>query len=67
VQHGVAHAVANSLHDVFLVAGPIALAGMLVVLLLRERPLRAQTGAPSGPDRQGAAGPPSGEPQPSRA
>jgi EmrB/QacA subfamily drug resistance transporter len=67
VQHGVAHAVANSLHDVFLVAGPVALWGMVIVLLLRERPLRAQTGAPSGPDRQGAAGQPSGQPQPSRA
>src|SRR5205807_1640089 len=57
VQHGVAQAVANSLHDVFLVAGPVALGGMLVVLALRERPLRAQA----------AAGRPSGAPQPSRA
>jgi EmrB/QacA subfamily drug resistance transporter len=40
VQHEIARAVADSLHDVFLVAAPIALAGMLVVTLLRERPLR---------------------------
>src|SRR6266536_4649461 len=51
VQHGIAQAVANSLHDVFLVAASIALAGFLVVLFLRERPLRgpapaqARTGA----------------------
>jgi EmrB/QacA subfamily drug resistance transporter len=42
LQHGIAHAVANSLHDVFLVAAPIALAGFLVVTLLREQPLRGR-------------------------
>jgi MFS family permease len=39
--HGIARAVASSLHDVFLVAAPIALAGAAIVLLLRERPLRS--------------------------
>jgi MFS family permease len=42
LQHAVAHAVANSLHDVFLVAAPIALAGAAIVTLLPERPLRAR-------------------------
>jgi hypothetical protein len=46
VQHGVAQAVGNSLHDVFLVAGPIALAGAIIVSQLKERPLRFG-GAPS--------------------
>jgi EmrB/QacA subfamily drug resistance transporter len=40
VQHGVAQAVGNSLQDVFAVAAPIAFAGVLIVSLLRERPLR---------------------------
>lgn len=31
------------LHDVFLVAGPTALAGFLIVMLLRERPLRGRS------------------------
>jgi hypothetical protein len=34
--------VGNSLHDVFLVAAPIALAGFLIVMFLRERPLRGR-------------------------
>jgi EmrB/QacA subfamily drug resistance transporter len=51
VQHGIAHAVGNSLHDVFLFAAPIALAGFLVVLLLREQPLR-------GPSQPQPAAPP---------
>jgi MFS family permease len=42
VQNGIAHAVGNSLHDVFLVAAPIAFAGFLVVTLLREQPLRGR-------------------------
>jgi EmrB/QacA subfamily drug resistance transporter len=46
VQHGVATAVGNSLHDVFLVAAPIALAGFLIVLLLPEHPLRGREQAP---------------------
>jgi predicted MFS family arabinose efflux permease len=45
VQHGIAQAVAASLHDVFLVATPISLAGFLLVLALREVPLRGR-GAP---------------------
>jgi EmrB/QacA subfamily drug resistance transporter len=42
VQHGIAQAVGNSLHDVFLVAAPVAIVGFLVVTLLRERPLRGR-------------------------
>jgi len=41
VQHAITHAVAHSLHDVFLVAAPIALTGFVIVLFLRERPLRS--------------------------
>jgi hypothetical protein len=57
VQHGVAQAVGNSLHDVFLVAGPIALVGFLIVMLLRERPLRGRASGqaePSEPPRDAA-------------
>ncbi|HEY3945788.1 MAG TPA: MDR family MFS transporter [Solirubrobacteraceae bacterium] len=43
VQRGIAQAVGHSLHDVFLVAGPIALAGFLIVMVLRERPLRSRS------------------------
>jgi EmrB/QacA subfamily drug resistance transporter len=50
VQHAVAQAVGHSLHDVFLVAAPIALAGALIVTLLPERPLRGQE--PSAPPQQ---------------
>jgi EmrB/QacA subfamily drug resistance transporter len=46
VQHAIAHAVGNSLHDVFMVAGPIAVIGALVVLRLREQPLRGRADAP---------------------
>jgi EmrB/QacA subfamily drug resistance transporter len=42
IQHGIASAVGNSLHDVFLLAAPIALAGCLITLILRERPLRGR-------------------------
>jgi EmrB/QacA subfamily drug resistance transporter len=46
IQHGIAQAVRNSLHDVFLVAAPIALAGFVVVLFLQEKPLGSSgTGA----------------------
>ena len=45
VQHGIAHAVGNSLHEVFIVAAPIALLGFVVVLLLREKPLRGRASA----------------------
>jgi EmrB/QacA subfamily drug resistance transporter len=48
VQDGVAGAVAHSLGTVFLIAGPIALAGLAVLLFLEERPLR-------GPGGEGAA------------
>jgi EmrB/QacA subfamily drug resistance transporter len=59
VQHAVANAVGNSLHDVFLVAAPIALAGVVIVTLLPERPLRGRTAGPSAQGRAaegGAAG-----------
>src|SRR6266536_2242551 len=59
VQHGIAQAVANSLHDVFLVAAPIALAGFLVVLFLRERPLRGPSQARTGARPQGRPSEPS--------
>lgn len=45
IQHGVAQAVASALHDVFVVAAPIALAGCLLVLALREVPLRGGAAA----------------------
>jgi hypothetical protein len=48
VRHGIAHAVANALHAVFLIAAPIALAGFLIVLALREQPLRGRAQASSG-------------------
>jgi MFS family permease len=40
IRHGIAQVVASSLHDVFLVAAPIAFVGCLTVLFLREQPLR---------------------------
>jgi EmrB/QacA subfamily drug resistance transporter len=43
IQDAVARAIGNSLHDVFLVAAPIALAGALIVALLPERPLRGKS------------------------
>ncbi len=52
VRHGIAEAVANSLHDVFLTAAPIALAGFLIVLALREVPLRGRRPAPAAPGPQ---------------
>ncbi len=52
VQHGIAHAVGNSLQEVFLVGAPIALAGMLIVLLLREHPLRGRDQTQSLPATQ---------------
>ena len=39
-RRGIAHAVDNSLPNVFLVSAPIALAGFLIALLLRGQPLR---------------------------
>jgi EmrB/QacA subfamily drug resistance transporter len=67
VQHALAHAIGNSLHDVFLVAAPIALAGVVIVALLPERPLRGRT-AP-GAESTGRADPGADvrQPAPSRA
>jgi EmrB/QacA subfamily drug resistance transporter len=42
LRDGVAASVADALHSVFLVATPIAVAGLLVVLFLSERPLRKE-------------------------
>ena len=55
VQHGVAQAVADALHGVFVVAAPIAAAGFVVVLLLRERPLRQAPGGAQPRERAGEA------------
>ncbi len=44
VQHAVAQAVGNSLHDVFIVAAPIALLGFAITVLLREEPLGGHDG-----------------------
>jgi EmrB/QacA subfamily drug resistance transporter len=52
LQHGVALAVASSLHDVFVIAAPIALAGALIVTLLRERPLRGNEQSAPAPGEQ---------------
>jgi hypothetical protein len=52
VQHSIAQAVASSLHDVFLTAAPVAFAGFVVVLFLRERPLRM--GGASQSEKTGA-------------
>jgi EmrB/QacA subfamily drug resistance transporter len=65
VQHGVAQAVAHSLHVVFLVAAPIALAGLLIVTLLREQPLRGQSSPRLLPAEQ-AGGGEAGEHRPAR-
>jgi H+/gluconate symporter-like permease len=50
VQHAIAHAVGNSLHDVFMLAAPIAFIGCLIVLTLREQPLRGR--APVAPKKR---------------
>jgi EmrB/QacA subfamily drug resistance transporter len=47
LQHAIAHAVGHSLHDVFLVAAPVALIGFVVVLTVRELPLRGRTPTPT--------------------
>ena len=49
IQHGIATAVGNSLHDVFLVAAPIALVGFLIVLALPETPLKGRQQTPPPP------------------
>jgi hypothetical protein len=50
LQHGIATAVGNSLHDVFLVAAAIALIGLLIMLALREQPLRGRDQAQPQPE-----------------
>jgi hypothetical protein len=67
VQHAIAHAIGNSLHDVFLVAAPIALAGALLVTLLPQRPLRRRVGAGSDSAPREAQSSPGHQPAPSRA
>jgi EmrB/QacA subfamily drug resistance transporter len=58
IQHAIAHAVGNSLHDVFLLAAPIALAGFLIALLMREQPLRGRgQGEPQPASEPDAAAP----------
>src|SRR4051794_24353852 len=47
VHDGIATAVAHALHSVFLVAAPIAGLGLLVVLALREVPLRSAARPPA--------------------
>jgi EmrB/QacA subfamily drug resistance transporter len=58
VQHGIGHAVGNSLHGVFLAAAPIALAGVVILTLLREQPLRGNS-----PAQAQTAQPPDASPQ----
>ena len=53
-RHAVVEAVANSVHVVFLAAVPVALAAFLVVLFLRERPLRESAHIGGGADREEA-------------
>jgi EmrB/QacA subfamily drug resistance transporter len=68
VQDAVAHAIGNSLHHVFLVAAPIAFAGVLIAALLPERPLRGRTPArPPGSAQRVDPGPQSRRPAGSRA
>ena len=55
VRDGIADAIAHSLHTVFLVAVPVALVGFLVVLLLREVPLRGPGGPQAAPKPAGRA------------
>jgi MFS family permease len=57
VQHGVAQAVASALHDVFLIAAPIALAGFLLVLALREVPLRGGAADSRPPQTKSSSSP----------
>lgn len=47
VQHAIAHAVGQSLHGVFLAAAPIAFVGLVIVLTLREVPLRGRANVPA--------------------
>ncbi|MFB7475665.1 MDR family MFS transporter [Kitasatospora sp. NPDC056184] len=65
VRDGVAAALAESLHVVYLIGMVIALIGALVVVFLQERPMRAPMGAPGGkgPGGQGGPGGPGGQHQ----
>jgi EmrB/QacA subfamily drug resistance transporter len=65
IQHGIAQAVAHSLHGVFLVAAPIALVGFLVVLFLPEVPLRGSAAGAAGAAAVAGAKPtpPAGAPE----
>jgi EmrB/QacA subfamily drug resistance transporter len=53
-RQAVVEAVANSVHVVFLAAIPVALAAFLVVLFLRERPLRESANIGGGADHEEA-------------
>jgi EmrB/QacA subfamily drug resistance transporter len=55
VRDGIVDAIAHSLHTVFLVAAPIALVGLLVVLFLREVPLRGPGGPQAAPKAAGGS------------
>ncbi|MFF2660890.1 MDR family MFS transporter [Kitasatospora sp. NPDC058032] len=57
VRDGVAAALAESLHVVYLIGMVIALVGALVVVFLQERPMRAPMGAPGGKGPGGPGGP----------
>lgn len=57
VRDGVASALAESLHTVYLIGMVIALIGALVVVFLQERPMRAPMGAPGGKGPGGQGGP----------
>jgi EmrB/QacA subfamily drug resistance transporter len=57
VQDGVAQAVAHSVATVFLVAAPIAALDFLIVLLLKEYPLRTWSQESAAPSKQGIASP----------
>jgi EmrB/QacA subfamily drug resistance transporter len=59
IQHGIASAVGNSLHEVFLVAAAIALVGFVILLFLREQPLRGrEQTVPQAVARPDATAPP---------
>ncbi len=64
VQDGIGQAVAHSLHTVFLVAAPVAALGFLVVLFLKEVPLRGPGGPPGGEEADRGRADADGEPKP---
>jgi hypothetical protein len=55
VRDGVAQAVAHAVDTVFLIAAPFAALGFLIVLLLKEYPLRTWGQKGAGPVEKGAA------------